>query len=60
MRYCKSSGGLNGRRLRTESSQKVWLLNLNTFASVHKLLEDEQYSKDQMPDHADLQKHNEG
>ena len=55
MRWAKSIGGLVGGRMRTESSQKLWLLTLSKFAAIHQLLEDRHSSStDKTADHADL------
>ena len=38
VKVAKSGGGLKGGRLRSESSQKLWLLTLNHFTLINKTL----------------------
>ena len=54
MRYCKSCGGLSRGRLRSESSQKLWLLNLVHTTKVNQLLMEHLESGRSRPEHPDL------
>ena len=54
MRYCKSSGGLSRGRLRSESSQKIWLLNLVHTTKVNQLSMEHLESGRSRPEHNDL------
>ena len=55
MRFSKSVGGLTGGRLRTESSQKLWLLTLNHFSAINKSIDELTNSKRKFDyEHPDL------